>query len=100
MSRAVVETRPIQIIAGPCSIDDQNIAEVYQIAGMEVSDGQGGRQRANVGTRVVGLKSRTDLDLTGKGMGLDAAVIFNRNPSNESSEQSNNHEQVPPSVLY
>lgn len=63
------------IIAGPCSIDEVNIKEVYKIAEMEVKNRDGKIQRAIAGTRVVGLKSRTELIETGKGMGMDYAVV-------------------------
>ena len=56
----------ITIIAGPCSVDEQNIHEIHQIADIEAKGA-----RAIAGTRVVGLKSRTGLDLTGAGMGMD-----------------------------
>lgn len=59
----------LTIIAGPCSIDDQNIHEVYQIADIEAK-----QQRAVAGTRIVGLKSRTNFDQSGMGMGMDYEV--------------------------
>lgn len=61
----------LTIIAGPCSIDTQNINEVYDIASLEIKNKQGKKQRAIAGTRIVGLKSRTELNITGKGMGID-----------------------------
>lgn len=63
------------VVAGPCSIDEVNIKEVFQIAEMEVKNSKGTVQRAVAGTRVVGLKSRTELDDTGKGMGMDYRVV-------------------------
>ena len=69
----------LRIIAGPCSVDKNNIPEIYEIAGIKLN-GKG----ALWGTRVVGLKSRTALDLTGKGMGIDfAAVTRNMDVLNE-----------------
>ncbi len=61
----------ITIIAGPCSVDDNNIKEIMQISEIEVRSRKGKKQRAIAGTRVVGLKSRTELDLDGIGMGMD-----------------------------
>lgn len=63
------------IIAGPCSVDEHNMKEIYQIAEMEAKGQDGKARRAVAGTRVVGLKSRTELDATGKGMGMDYAEI-------------------------
>ena len=42
----------VQIIAGPCSVDNQNIEQIYEI--LEIPE--------IFGTRVIGLKSRTALD--------------------------------------
>ena len=64
----------ITIIAGPCSVDDNNIKEIKEIAEIEVRSRKGKKQRAVSGTRVVGLKSRTELDTDGVGMGMDYSV--------------------------
>lgn len=62
----------LEIIAGPCSITPENTEEVInEIARIKTPDGN----RAMYGTRVVGLKSRTSLDLTGEGMGIDSQAI-------------------------
>src|SRR5271155_2568091 len=62
----------LEIIAGPCSITPENAEEVIdEIAKIRTPDGQ----RAIYGTRVVGLKSRTSLDLQGDGMGIDSQVM-------------------------
>ena len=62
----------LEIIAGPCSITPENTEEVInEIAKIETPDGK----RAIFGTRVVGLKSRTALDLNGEGMGIDSQAI-------------------------
>lgn len=64
----------ITIIAGPCSVDDNNIKEIKEISEIEVRSRKGKMQRAVAGTRVVGLKSRTELDLDGVGMGMDYSI--------------------------
>lgn len=62
----------LEIIAGPCSITSENTKEVInEIAKIQTPDGN----RAIFGTRVVGLKSRTSLDLSGDGMGIDSQAI-------------------------
>lgn len=62
----------LEIIAGPCSITLENTEEVISItANIKTPDGI----RAVYGTRVVGLKSRTALDLKGDGMGIDSQVM-------------------------
>src|SRR5579862_3038764 len=62
----------LEIIAGPCSITPENTEEVInEIAKIKLPDGR----RAIFGTRVVGLKSRTALDLSGEGMGIDSQAI-------------------------
>ncbi len=70
----VQENTDCMIIAGPCSVDANNISELMLISQMQVTDSQGRRQRAVAGTRVVGLKSRTELSTDGKGMGMDYEV--------------------------
>src|SRR6266700_3645186 len=62
----------LEIIAGPCSITPENTEEIIdEIAKITTPEGK----RAIFGTRVVGLKSRTALDLNGDGMGIDSQVI-------------------------
>lgn len=56
----------LRIIAGPCSVDEKNIEEIYQIAELSLNG-----QKSIWGTRIVGLKSRTALDTSGNGMGID-----------------------------
>ena len=63
----------LSIIAGPCSVDEKNINEVEEILNIEING-----KKAIAGTRVVGLKSRTNLDSSGNGMGMDYE-IFNKN---------------------
>lgn len=62
----------LEIYAGPCSITPENTEEVIaETAKITTPDGV----RAIYGTRVVGLKSRTALDLKGDGMGIDSQVM-------------------------
>src|SRR6202167_3521839 len=62
----------LEIIAGPCSITPENTEEVInKTSQIKTPDGT----RAIYGTRVVGLKSRTALDLEGDGMGIDSQVM-------------------------
>lgn len=59
------------VIAGPCSVDEKNQKEIIEIAQMTVTNISSKKQRAIAGTRIVGMKSRTELDPSGKGMGMD-----------------------------
>jgi len=61
----------ITIIAGPCSVSENNIDQLFRIANICVIDSANKSQRAIWGLRVVGLKSRTSMDSTGEGMGMD-----------------------------
>ena len=61
----------VTIIAGPCSVDENNIKEIKEISQIEVKNRQEKKQKAIAGTRIVGLKSRTELDSSGNGMGMD-----------------------------
>ena len=64
----------LTIIAGPCSVDENNIKEIREIAQIEAMDISKQKKRAIAGTRIVGLKSRTDLDTRGEGMGMDFQI--------------------------
>jgi 3-deoxy-D-arabino-heptulosonate 7-phosphate (DAHP) synthase len=61
----------LSIIAGPCSIDEENIHEIHAISQIKVKN-----RPAIAGTRVVGLKSRTVLSKDGSGMGIDYEVFI------------------------
>jgi hypothetical protein len=61
----------LEIIAGHCSFNPEKIDEIYELAKIRVKNKLGKSQRAVWGTRVVGLKSRTNLDIKGDGMGID-----------------------------
>ncbi len=65
-------TYDLEIIAGPCSITEENVEEVInEIATIKTPD----NRRAIYGTRVVGLKSRTAITKNDDGMGMDYPVI-------------------------
>lgn len=61
-----MKNKELRIIAGPCSVDKDNIKEIFKIAEIEVNG-----KPAIWGTRVVGLKSRTLFNSKGIGMGID-----------------------------
>ena len=88
----------LTIVAGPCSIDEANLSEVYEIADISVTNSQGKQQKAIFGTRIVGMKSRTELNATGSGMGIDFPVYM-ENLSMLSSGGCVRDLKVPPSVL-
>lgn len=88
----------LSIIAGPCSIDDHNIEEVRQIAQIKVIDQHGYSQRAIAGTRIVGIKSRTEFDPSGKGMGIDFSV-FQKNMQILANGGSSKDFEIPPSII-
>ncbi|PIZ65296.1 hypothetical protein COY14_02645 [Candidatus Roizmanbacteria bacterium CG_4_10_14_0_2_um_filter_36_9] len=64
----------VMIIAGPCSVDEHNLKEIREISQIEVTAMSGKKQQAIAGTRIVGLKSRTELEGSGEGMGIDYDV--------------------------
>lgn len=71
MKKITVSNNTLTIIAGPCSVDEHNLHEIYKIADIKIYN-----KRAIAGTRVVGLKSRTNLSLDGKNMGIDYKVFM------------------------
>jgi 3-deoxy-D-arabino-heptulosonate 7-phosphate (DAHP) synthase len=83
-------SQKLRIVAGPCSIDEKNIEEIYEIAQIKL-----GSNAAIWGTRVVGLKSRTALDPGGVGMGIDfSAFAKNMDILNEGGSY-NDFEMLP-----
>ncbi len=81
----------LEVIAGHCSVNPEKVDQIYEMAEIQVADGRGGTQRALSAVRFVGLKSRTELNPTGEGMGMDFGVI----------EQAIlcDSKEVPPTVL-
>ncbi len=58
--------KSLKIIAGPCSINRNNIDDIYKIADLKINN-----KNVVWGLRLVGLKSRTSFFKDGKGMGTD-----------------------------
>lgn len=58
--------KEFKIIAGPCSIDNDNFSQLKEILSIKVNN-----QRAVFGVRIVGLKSRTQFIDEIKAMGID-----------------------------
>lgn len=94
-----MKNEAITVIAGPCSIDESNIHEVYEIADIEVTNRLGKTQKAIAGTRIVGIKSRTELSADGSGMGIDYPV-FKKNMDMLTQGGCISDLSVPPSVMY
>ena len=89
------EANPIRIIAGPCSINPENIEQLYKIAGITYltdSKPKGGI----AGLRVVGLKSRSTFQSESSHIGIDWEVCL----QNLSKLKKGNIEEleIPPSV--
>lgn len=63
----------LTLIAGPCSVEEKNLEDIYKIAEIKINK----KQRAVYGTRMVGLKSRTVFNKNGQGMGIDYQVFMN-----------------------
>ncbi len=66
-----INNQKVTIIAGPCSVNENNIHQLYDIAAIEVKNRASGTQKAIWGIRTVGLKSRSSMNVTGEGMGFD-----------------------------
>jgi 3-deoxy-D-arabino-heptulosonate 7-phosphate (DAHP) synthase len=82
----------MKIIAGPCSIDQENIDDIYKIAELKI-DGK----YVIWGTRVVGLKSRTNFIKNGEGMGIDFKDYLknlNQVMKNKNLKNLKNHSSV------
>ncbi len=71
-----IKNPEVSIIAGPCSINEDNFYELFQLASMEITNPQGTAQRAISGVRVVGLKSRTYYKPEGKDLGIDYSYFM------------------------
>ncbi len=87
----------LRIIAGPCSVNENSRREIDEIARITVRGSDYKDRRAIFGTRVVGLKSRTALNSTGDGMGMDYKVITDRIERQVAGEPFN--KEIAPSAL-
>lgn len=67
---------PLELIIGPCSINESNVEDVFKLSEIQVKSLRGEKQFALFGTRVVGLKSRTELNQSGEGMGIDYQAVM------------------------
>lgn len=85
-------TYDLEMGAGGCSVSYEHLAESYEMAEIQVSDGRGGMQQALTYVRFVGLKSRTEHEPSGKGMGMDFDV-YDKLIKGETVEEK------PPSIL-
>ena len=94
---ANIFNRSVSIIAGPCSVDFDNLTDIFKIAKIKVKNRFGRKQRAIFGTRVVGLKSRTSLSRDGRNMGIDFP-IFRKNIDLLMKGKSFNELKILPSV--
>jgi len=72
-----IKNAEVALIAGPCSISEKNIQEVYKLAEMEVKNRFGEVQRGVTGVRIVGVKSRTSYTEKEGTMGIDREVFVN-----------------------
>jgi len=61
----------LTIISGPCSVDQNNLREIYQIAAIKAKG-----KRAIAGTRVVGLKSRSEYQADTNYIGMDHDAVM------------------------
>jgi 3-deoxy-D-arabino-heptulosonate 7-phosphate (DAHP) synthase len=74
MSKQQPQNKALRIVAGPDSIDDYNIDEIYEMAEITANG-----KKAIYGTRTVGLKSRTGFDGNNSSqgfMGFDFEAIM------------------------
>ena len=54
-----IRNTQVAVIAGPCSISEKNLPEVYNLSEMEIKNRFGEIQKGITGVRIVGVKSRT-----------------------------------------
>ncbi len=89
---------PVTIIAGPCSINEENQDQLFDIAKLSISS-PAGNKRVIWGLRVVGLKSRTVIAQDGVGMGIDFHTYMkNMNHFIEDNE-THSFEDLPSALL-
>jgi len=66
-----MKNKDVFIIAGPCSINYNNIYIIDDIANIEINN-----KKVVFGTRIVGLKSRTEFHSDSKLMGIDCEIYL------------------------
>lgn len=71
MNTEKMKNSQVALIAGPCSISEKNMQEVYALSEMEVKSRFGETQRGITGVRIVGVKSRTSYTEKEGAMGID-----------------------------
>jgi len=75
-----ISKQKVTIIAGPCSLNNDNVEQLYRIADIYVVNSFRKSQRAIWGLRIVGLKSKTSMNSIGDGMGMDFhEYLYNAN---------------------
>jgi len=74
--KMTIKNEEVALIAGPCSISEKNIPEVYTLSEMEVKNRLGEIQCGLTGVRIVGLKSRTSYTEKEGSMGIDREVFI------------------------
>ena len=94
-----MQNNNVSIIAGPCSVDENNIHEIMEISQMTITNSRGKKQKAVKGTRIIGLKSRTELSADGRGIGMDYAA-YKENLSKIISGRPKSELAIPPSGKY
>lgn len=72
-----IKNTQVALIAGPCSISEKNLPEVYALADMQVKNRFGEIQRGVTGVRIVGIKSRTSYTEKEGSMGIDREIFVN-----------------------
>lgn len=83
----------LTIIAGPCSIDNENIKEILELDKVKIN-----KKKVIAGTRIVGLKSRTSLS-NDLGMGIDFPT-YKKNLHIYMNGGSHRSFELPPSLKY
>jgi len=89
-----MNNKQLTIIAGPCSVNEKSMQEILQISDIEING-----KKVIAGTRVVGLKSRTSLDPSGDGMGIDYDAVINNIDIIQSGGSIEDFTQLPSSIL-
>ncbi len=92
-----MKNKAVTIIAGPCSINEDNQGQLFDIARIAAPSKGGEKRPAIWGLRVVGLKSRTSMEASGVGMGMDFPA-YQRNLNRYINGEGPGQFEIPPSV--